>query len=65
MTLVALPWAVVSYSTCELVTRGTVTPGGGTGWGGRCVKYEATFVWVPKEAKVGMMKPHLCYVSFV
>ena len=32
----ALPCAVVSYSTCELVTRETVTPGAGTGWGGNC-----------------------------
>ena len=30
MTLVALPCAVVSYTTCELVTSVTVTPGGGT-----------------------------------
>ena len=30
MTLVALPFAVVSYTTCELVTSVTVTPGGGT-----------------------------------
>ena len=30
MTLVALPCAVVSYTTCELVTFVTVTPGGGT-----------------------------------
>ena len=36
MTLVALPCAVVSYSTCELVARETVTPGAGTGWGGNC-----------------------------
>ena len=31
MTLVALPCAVVLYSTCELVTRRTVTNGAGTG----------------------------------
>ena len=31
MTLVALLCAVVSYCTSELVTRGTVTPGAGTG----------------------------------
>ena len=30
MILVALPCAVVSYTTCELVTLVTVTPGGGT-----------------------------------
>ena len=32
MTLVALPCAVVSYTTCELVTLVTVTPGEGTVW---------------------------------
>ena len=41
MTLVALPCAVVSYTTCELVTSVTVTSGGGTVWAGEkeCVVY--------------------------
>ena len=42
MTLVALPCAVVSYSTCELVTRGTVTPEAGTGWRGKGVMVYST-----------------------
>ena len=32
MTLVEPPFAVVSYTTCELVTLVTVSPGGGTVW---------------------------------
>ena len=35
MTLVALPFAVVSNSTCELVTCVTLTSGAGTGWEGK------------------------------
>ena len=45
MTLVAVPCAVVSYSTCELVTRGTVTPGGGTGRGGNCMMHDVVHTY--------------------
>ena len=46
MTLVALPCAVVSYSTCELVTCGTVTPGAGTRWEGKGVILYITYIYI-------------------
>ena len=46
MTLVALLCAVVSYSTCELVTRETVTPGGGTGRGGNCMMHDVVHTYI-------------------
>ena len=46
MTLVALPCAVVSYSTCELVTCVTLTSGAVTGWGGKGVTMIRCNMWL-------------------
>ena len=47
MTLVALMCAVVLYSTCELVTRRTVTNGAGTGGEGivGCGAYKYVYIY--------------------
>ena len=47
MTLVALPRAVVSYSTCDLVTSVTLTPGAETGWRGKYrMRCGAVYVYI-------------------
>ena len=59
MTLVAVPCAVVSYSTCELFTHGTVTPGAGTAWEEKGV----IMIWCSMWLQCGVHASVLCVGS--
>ena len=65
MTLVALPCAVVSYSTCELVTRVTLTPGTGTRWGGESVILYITFIVAQLSHKKGRVRVRVIGLTYV